>query len=88
MSRFGALAAKLDKATPPPASTTSSEPPSRENRTPGRVGKKLVGGWFSQDLNRQLHYLALDENTTVQALIGESIDMLLRARGKHPFGER
>lgn len=25
---------------------------------------------------------------TIQALLGEALDHLMRARGKHPFGER
>lgn len=32
--------------------------------------------------------IALDEGTTLSALIGEMGDMLLRSRGKHPLGER
>ncbi|MHB8283897.1 MAG: ribbon-helix-helix domain-containing protein [Caulobacteraceae bacterium] len=32
--------------------------------------------------------LALDENTTVQALVGEGVDLLMRSRSKHPFGEK
>ena len=30
----------------------------------------------------------IDENSSVQALLGEAIDLLMRERGKHPFGER
>jgi hypothetical protein len=89
MSRFGALAAKLEKPVSQPGPAKAPEQsPVPEGRRSGRAGKKLIGGWFSADLNRQLHYLALDENTTLQALLGESLDMLLRARGKHSFGER
>jgi hypothetical protein len=32
--------------------------------------------------------MALDEDTTMQALLGEAVDLLMRDRGKHPFGER
>jgi hypothetical protein len=32
--------------------------------------------------------MAIEEDTTVQALMGEAFDLLMRARGKHPFGER
>ena len=35
-----------------------------------------------------MRQLALDEGTSVQALLGEAIDMLMRARDKHPFAER
>ena len=53
-----------------------------------REGKKAIVGYFSEDMSRQFRILAVEEDTTVQALIGEALDMLLRARGKHPFGER
>jgi hypothetical protein len=59
-----------------------------------REGKVPVGGYFSPELSRALHQLALDESVSgqprikIQALIGEAIDLLLRDRGKSPFGER
>ena len=59
-----------------------------------REGKVPVGGYFSPELSRALHQLALDESVPgqprvkIQALIGEAIDLLLRDRGKSPFGER
>lgn len=59
-----------------------------------REGKVPVGGYFSPELSRALHQIALDESVPgqprvkIQALIGEAIDMLLKDRGKSPFGER
>ena len=59
-----------------------------------REGKVPVGGYFSPELQRALHQLALDESepgqprVKIQALLGEAIDMLLRDRGKSTFGER
>ena len=59
-----------------------------------REGKVPVGGYFSSELSRALHQLALDESrpgeprVKIQALIGEAIDMLLQARGRQAFGER
>jgi hypothetical protein len=47
-----------------------------------------VVGYYSEDLSRQLRMLAVEEGSTVQALVGEAIDLLLQARGKHTFGER
>ena len=57
-------------------------------RRPAREGKKGVLGHFSPELSRALNILAIEESTTVQALMGEAFDLLMRARGKHPFGER
>jgi hypothetical protein len=47
-----------------------------------------VVGHFSPALVKALNVLAAEEETTVQALLGEAIDLLMRARGKHPFGEK
>ena len=53
-----------------------------------RQGKKALIAYFSPDVSKGLRQLALDEDTTMQALLGEAVDMLMRDRGKHPFGER
>ena len=59
-----------------------------------REGKVPVGGYFSPELSRALHQLALDESVAgqprvkIQALVGEALDLLFRDRGKSPFGER
>lgn len=59
-----------------------------------REGKVPIGGYFSPELQRALHQLALDESepgqprVKIQGLLGEAIDMLLRDRGKSTFGER
>lgn len=88
MSRFQGLkqtaaakAAAPTLAVPDAVSRTGTIAKAREN-------KKLVGGYFSPDVRRSLHLLALEEGVTIQALLGEALDHLMRARGKHPFGER
>jgi hypothetical protein len=47
-----------------------------------------VAGHYSEELSKTLNLMAVDENSSVQALLGETIDLLMRERGKHPFGER
>jgi hypothetical protein len=56
--------------------------------TSGRSGKKAVSGYFSGDLSRALHRMALDRDVSLQALMGEAFDDLFRKYGHHPFGER
>lgn len=68
-------------ASPPPAA------PAARPRNP-REGKKAVVGYFSPAVSRALHQLALDSETSIQALLGEAIDDLMRKHGRHPFGER
>lgn len=53
-----------------------------------RQGKKALIAYFSPGVSKTLRQMALDEDTTMQALLGEAVDLLMRARGKHPFGER
>ena len=48
----------------------------------------MVGGHFSAELSRSIKVLAAEQGTTVQALVGEALDLLLRYHGKHPMGER
>lgn len=85
MSRFAAI--KAGQATGP-APQAEAEATTAPARTPARVGKKAVSGYFSAELSRALHLLALEQNTRLQALMGEAFDDLLRKYGKHPFGER
>ena len=46
-----------------------------------REGKKGILGHFSLELSRALNIMAIEEGTTVQGLMGEAFDLLMRARG-------
>ena len=78
-SRFQGL--KSASTTPPP------DTPQRQDKT-SRAGKKAVAGYFSPELSRALNILAIEQDKSLQALLGEAIDDLMRKYGKHPFGER
>lgn len=84
MSRFDAI--RTDRARPP-AAVPEAAPPA-PGKTPARIGKKAVSGYFSPELSQAIHMLALEQNTSLQALLGEALDDLLRKYVKHPFGER
>ncbi len=86
MSRFAGLKGEL--APKPEPAKDPEQIPTVQPRRPARQGKKGVLGYFSPELSRVLNVLAAEEDTSVQALMGEAFDLLLRARGKHPFGER
>jgi hypothetical protein len=53
-----------------------------------RVNEKRVIGYFTADLRRALRQIALDQGTSLQALIGEGVDLLLKTRGIRALGER
>ncbi len=84
MSRFAAL-----KSSQPPrkiGDPGGSAVPSA--KAGARAGKKMVAGYFSPEMSRALHLLAVEEGSSLQALMGEAFDDLMRKYGKHPFGER
>lgn len=86
MSRFAGLA---DELTPRPEAVKTAEPaPARTARRPAREGKKGILGYFSPELSRTLNIMAVEEGTSLQSLMGEAFDLLLKSRGKHPFAER
>lgn len=88
MSKFGAMKQqRAEKAGavvdgPDPMAATSTA------RAQARQGKKAVSAYFSPEVSRGLNMLAAEQGTTLQALLGEAIDLLMRQHGKHPFGER
>ncbi len=91
MTRFAGL--KEDLPPQRPTLAQAAEPPPSSSgipakRRPAREGKKGILGYFSPELSRTLNIMAIEEGLTVQALMGEAFDLLMRARGKHPFGER
>jgi hypothetical protein len=55
--------------------------------TPARAGKRLVGGHFDRAVSRQLREIAAREDTTVQALLAEAMNMLFVARGLPEIAE-
>jgi hypothetical protein len=56
-----------------------------ENSDDGRDGKKAVIAYFRPDVNNTLRHIAIDESTTMQALIGEAINLLVTKRGLPSF---
>jgi hypothetical protein len=84
MKHFASLKQELQKDTAPRRIVTQ-EP---RKGTGTRAGKRTVAGHYSEELSKTLNKMAVDENSSVQALLGEGIDLLMRERGKHPFGER
>ena len=87
MSRFEGL--KQQRAANAPQVAELPQPAADGSRAKKpREGKKMVGGYFSQELSRGINVLAAEQGTSVQALVGEAIDDLMRKHGKHPFGER
>lgn len=89
MSKFGAMRQqRAERAKVEPSAPVSSPDDSPPVRSAARQGKKAVSAYFSPEVSRGLNVLAAENGTTLQALMGEAIDLLMRQYGKHPFGER
>lgn len=79
---------------PPPCENPQAAPLAPKPATAGstrakaRIGKRALVGYFSPELSRTLNVMATERDTTLQAILGEAIDLWLREQGKHPFGER
>lgn len=84
MSRFAKLADKPKETSEPRAIAgevrNSSVPP------PSRVGRKAISGYFSLEMSFALHTCARRNGVSLQALMEEAFDDVLRKYGESPIG--
>jgi hypothetical protein len=84
-----ALKAALSLAVAGKAAAVETEPQadnvSLRSRAPVRVGRRQIAGWFAPEVARQLHMIALEEDTTLQALMAEAFNDMFNKRGKPPI---
>jgi hypothetical protein len=73
-------------AAPPPIALAAEGGVSTTARA--RQGKTMVAGYYSPEFARAVKLLAVERGVSVQSLMGEALDDVLRKHGKHPFGER
>jgi hypothetical protein len=52
------------------------------SRAPVRVGRRQIAGWFAPEVARQLHMIAVEEDTTLQAIMAEAFNDVFAKRGK------
>lgn len=75
------------RVKPKPVAVVAPQPVT--DATPkARDGKTMIAGYFSPQMAKAVKLLAVERDTTVQALIGEGLDAILHKYGKHPMGER
>jgi hypothetical protein len=61
-------------------STTSPGPP------PSRAGRKAISAYFSPEMSLAMHVCARKHGVSLQALMAEAFDDLLRKYGESPIG--
>jgi len=73
--------AEVAPATPTRADEAHT-PSSPKFHRPSREGRRLIAGHFDPKVAKQLKLLAAEEETTVQALLEEALDLLFVKKGK------
>ncbi|KQN89799.1 hypothetical protein ASE95_16605 [Sphingomonas sp. Leaf231] len=88
--------ANLRGATPPPAAAPAprakaasvpepvAAPPARPV---SREGRKQIAGFFSPDMSLAMHMLARRQGRSLQALMAEAFNDVLRKHGESPIGD-
>ena len=84
-------AAGIDPPPPPVRSPlgkragAAPRPESAHYDRPSRRNTRLIGGHFPPETARQLRMLAAEEDTTIQALLEEAINLLLAKKARGGF---
>ena len=85
LDRQAATAAAAEEKPVAPrkkSAPAKTEPKAEKFFRPSREGRKLIAGHFSLKTAKQLKILAAEEDTTVQALLEEALDLLFVKKGK------
>jgi hypothetical protein len=73
---------KAAEATPKEAAASPSE-----SRPESRVGRKQIAGFFTPEMSFAMHMLARRQDKSLQALMAEAFNDVLRKYGESPIGE-
>ena len=74
--------------TPAPAPVAADEPaPATPARPVSREGRKQIAGFFSPDMSLAMHMLARRQGRSLQALMAEAFNDVLRKHGESPIGD-
>jgi hypothetical protein len=83
MSRFANLAEKAENKPKPAQAALTSNP----STAPSRIGRKAISGYFSPELSMALHHCARKHELSLQALMAEAFNDVLRKYGESPVGD-
>jgi hypothetical protein len=87
MNRFANLADRTPKSdSAAPASTAAASVVAQLPPPPSRVGRKAISGYFAPELSLALHTCARRHGLSLQDLMAEAFDDVLRKYGESPIG--
>ena len=80
--RAPAPANRSRQATKAVAEPVQDRPSSKKFHRPSRDNRRFVGGHFEPAVGKQLKLIAVEDDTTVQALLEEALDLLFVKKGR------
>lgn len=83
MSRFANLVDK-PKAQPEPPTTSVDQ---QSDIAPSRRGRKAISGYFTPEMSLAMHTCARKHDMSLQALMAEAFNDVLRKYGESPIGD-
>ncbi len=90
MSRKPSFANLRSAATPAsvptPAATPAATAPAQTATPASRQGRKQIAGFFTPDMSFAMHTLARRQGRSLQALMAEAFNDVLRKHGESPIG--
>ncbi|MBX9796523.1 ribbon-helix-helix domain-containing protein [Sphingomonas sp.] len=85
MNRFANLADRQPEGAAADE-TASVSPVTQIPTAPSRVGRKAISGYFAPELSLALHTCARRHGLSLQDLMAEAFDDVLRKYGESPIG--
>jgi hypothetical protein len=86
MNRFANLADRTPKDEAQAAAPASPSFVAQVPTPPSRVGRKAISGYFAPELSLALHTCARRHGLSLQDLMAEAFDDVLRKYGESPIG--
>jgi len=86
MSRKPSFANLRDRV-PALIPAAESEPAGEGRRAASRQGRKQIAGFFTPEMSLSMHMLARRQGKSLQALMAEAFNDVLRKYGESPVGE-
>jgi hypothetical protein len=84
---FANLRGTNPAVVPVPPLAVSSGAGEADKTPPSRQGRKQIAGFFSPDMSFAMHMLARRQGRSLQALMTEAFNDVLRKHGESPVGD-
>lgn len=81
------VARRAPKPANRPAEAPAPAAEAKKFHRPSRDNRRFVGGHFEPAVGKQLRMIAVEDDTTVQALLEEALDLLFVKKGRQKIAD-